>query len=120
MPCFCSTGICQRAGMVAAVIAGTIFNAHGYELKDGAYQVFPSDDLQAALNAAATNNTVKLVLVHEGAYVPRSRRQALIYLNRRHDGIHLQGVGRPILSAANPEIADHASSAYPAVVNHVI
>jgi hypothetical protein len=106
--------------MVAAVIAGTIFNAHGYELKDGAYQVFPSDDLQEVLNVAATNNTVKLIRVHEGAYVPNSRRQALIYLNRRHDGIHLQGVGRPVLNAANPDIADRASSSYPAAVNHVI
>lgn len=100
---------------VAALVA-----ARGHELKDGAFHVFPSDEIQTVLDIAATNSTVKTVKVHSGTYVPGSFRQALIFLNRRHDGIHLQGVGRPVLSAANPRIANAASPSYPAVVNHVI
>lgn len=71
------------------------------ELQDGAYQVFPGDDLQSAVDQAAANPTIKTVRVHPGVYAPRRRSQALIFLNRRHDGIHLQGIQRPTLMAAN-------------------
>ncbi len=105
---------------ILVFIAGTLFQAHGYELRDGAYHVFVSDEIQEVLNMAATNASVKTIKVHEGLYFPKTQRQALIYLNRRHSGIHLQGIGHPVLSAANPEIADRSSVSYPAVVNHVV
>lgn len=90
------------------------------ELQDGAYQVFPGDDLQSAVDQAAANPTVKTVRVHPGIYAPRRRSQALIYLNRRHDGIHLVGIQRPTLTAANAVIADPKSRSSPAIVNHVL
>jgi hypothetical protein len=92
----------------------------GYELKDGAYQVFSSDDIQEAVNAAVTNTSVKTVEVHEGTYLPRHPGQALVYLNRKHDGVHLRGVGKVVLSAANPAVAKTTSAANPAIVNHVL
>lgn len=108
---------------VIGVLAAFIFGASvagGHELRDAAYHVFPGDDLQSVLNLAATNAVVKTVKVHAGLYIPRKHGQALIYLNRAHSGIHLLGLGRPVLSAANPDIADRSSQTFPAVVNHVI
>lgn len=90
------------------------------ELREDGYHVFPGDDLQQVLNLASTNPVVKTVRVHEGTYAPRRPGQALIHLNRAHDGIRLLGVGRPVLTAANPEIADRSARSFPAVVNHVI
>lgn len=90
------------------------------ELQDGAYQVFPGDDLQSAVDQAAANPTIKTVRVHPGVYAPRRRSQSLIYLNRRHDGIHLEGIQRPTLTAANAHVADPKSRSFPSVVNHVL
>ncbi len=106
----------------AALFAGFHLagNVLGFEVKEGAYHVYPGDDLQAVLDMAATNAAVKTLRVHEGLYQPQTHRQALIYLNRVHDGIRLIGMGRPTLSAANPSIADRSSATFPAVVNHVI
>jgi hypothetical protein len=53
-------------------------------------------------------------------YQPDSKRQALIWFNRLHDGVRLEAVGEVTLTAANPDLADPKSSAYPAVVNHVV
>ncbi len=106
--------------MVLTVALTVITAGYAFEVRDGAYHAFPSDDLQRVLDAAATNPVVKTIRVHEGTYIPSSHRQALIYLNRAHSGIQLEGVGRPVLSAANPNIADRSSPSYPAVVNHVI
>ena len=44
----------------------------------------------------------------------------MIYLNRRHDGVHLEGIQRPTLTAANAAVADPKSRSYPAIVNHVL
>lgn len=109
----------QRLAILVTIVAA-LLNAFAHELKDGAYHVFPSDELQDVLNMAATNAVVKTIKVHAGTYVPKSHRQALIFLNRRHDGIRLEGVGRPVLSAANPSIADRSSASFPAIVNHVV
>jgi hypothetical protein len=108
------------AFLTLATVCALLTRVTAYELRDGAYHVFPGDDLQAALNAAATNSTVKTVKLHEGVYRPRKAGQALVYLNRRHDAIHLEGVGRVTLSAANPEIVNPTARGFPALVNHVI
>jgi len=107
-------------GLLFAAILFRGDRLEGYELRDDGYHAFPSDDLQEVLDLAAANPAVKTVKVHPGTYIPRTKRQALIHLNRRHDSIQLEGLGRPVLSAANPEIADPASPSFPAVVNHVI
>ena len=43
---------------ILVLIAGTLLQAHGHELRDGAYHVFPSDEIQEVLNMAATNALV--------------------------------------------------------------
>src|SRR5690348_7288151 len=88
-------------------------------LEDG-YHVFPGDEIQDALQLASSNKTNKTVWVHEGDYFPSSKRQALIWLNKRHDGIHLQAQGKVTLSAANLQLAAPSEAGYPAVVNHVV
>jgi hypothetical protein len=87
---------------------------------DGAYQVRPGQEVQAALELAAASGRSKLVRVHPGVYRPRRHGQALIWFNQRHDGITLEAIGEVTLSAANPDIADPDAPSYPAVVNHVV
>lgn len=87
---------------------------------DGAYQVHPGDEIQEALRLAAANPTGKVVRVHAGEYRPSSKRQAMIWFNRAHDGIRLEAVGRVTLNAANPSLATVGERGYPAVVNHVV
>ena len=84
------------------------------------YRVYPGGDIQAALEAAAASSKHKTVTVHAGTYRPDSPRQALIWFNRRHDGILLQAEGEVILTAANPDIANAVDPGFPAVVNHVV
>ncbi|MBN8246683.1 MAG: hypothetical protein J0L84_04485 [Verrucomicrobia bacterium] len=107
---------------VVLVLGGLLigWQLGAFELKDGAYQVQPGDDLQEVLNQAAQNPAVKTVRIHPGTYAPKAHGQALIYLNRAHDGLRVTGVGRPTLTASNPDIADRAAASFPAVVNHVI
>jgi len=88
--------------------------------EEGAYHVFPGDPIQEAVDRAAKNPTNKLVKVHAGQYRPTSKRQALIWFNRSHDGIRLEAVGSVNLSAANPDITNPRAEGYPAVVNHVV
>jgi hypothetical protein len=84
------------------------------------YHVHPKGQIQEALEAAARDPINKTVYVHAGTYRPRTRAQALIWFNARHDGITLEAVGDVVLDARNPEIADAEAPSYPAVVNHVV
>ncbi len=87
---------------------------------DGCHHVYPGSSIQEALERAAADPVRKCVKVHAGTYRPQTRRQALIWLNARHDGISLEAVGDVTLTAANPEIADPSEPSFPAVVNHVV
>jgi hypothetical protein len=89
-------------------------------LSNDVYHVFPGDNIQEAIQLAAENNTAKIVRVHAGEYRPDSKRQAMIWFNKSHDGIRLEAEGLVTLTAANPQIAAHSDPGYPAVVNHVI
>lgn len=86
----------------------------------GAYSVHPGASIQDALEAAARDPKNKTVLVHAGTYRPAARGPALIWFNRRHDGIRLEAVGDVLLTAANPDIADRRAPSSPAVVTHVV
>lgn len=86
----------------------------------GAYNVYPGSSIQDALEAAAKDPVNKTVRVHAGTYRPAAKGPALIWFNRRHDGITLEAVGEVVLTAANPDIADRRSPAFPAVVTHVV
>lgn len=88
-------------------------------LPDG-YHVYSGDSIQEALQLAAGNPTNKVVRVHAGVYAPAVRRQALVYLNRSHDGVHLLAEGTVTLTAANPKNSLPSEQGFPAVVNHVI
>src|SRR5256714_6729768 len=87
--------------------------------KDG-YHVFPGDQIQEALQLAARDKTNKIVKVHAGEYRPSSKRQALIWFNKTHDGIRLDAVGPVTLTAANRELGISSEPGFPAVVNHVV
>jgi hypothetical protein len=89
-------------------------------LRPDGYHVYPGDNIQEALQQAAANPTNKVVKVHEGEYRPASKRQALIWFNRVHDGIHLEAVGKVTLTAANPQLTNPRAQGCPAVVNHVV
>lgn len=89
-------------------------------LKPDGYHVQPGDRIQDALDKAAANPTNKVVKVHAGIYRPDSKRQALIWFNRKHDGVQLEAVGEVTLTAENTALSDPKSSSHPAVVNHVV
>ncbi len=87
---------------------------------ENGYHVFPGDDIQEAIQQAAADPTNKVIRVHAGVYRPSSRRQALIWFNKSHDGVRLQAEGSVTLTAANPELAFPSEPSFPAVVNHVV
>ncbi len=89
-------------------------------LEADGYHVFPGEKIQDALESAARNSSNKIVKVHAGLYRPESKRQALIWFNKMHEGVRLEAAGAVTLSAANPASAQPASASYPAVVNHVV
>jgi hypothetical protein len=105
---------------VAQQPAAGVASRPGGDPKPAGHHVYPKDQIQDALDAAARDAVNKTVYVHAGTYRPAARGQALIWLNGRHDGITLEAVGDVTLTAGNPEIADPAASSYPAVVNHVV
>jgi hypothetical protein len=89
-------------------------------LSEDGYHVFPGDNIQDALQQAASNKTHKVVKVHAGEYRPNTKRQALIWFNKTHDGIRLEAEGLVTLTAANSQLALPSEPAFPAVVNHVV
>src|SRR6185436_10944862 len=84
------------------------------------YHVFPGDYIQDALQQAAANKTNKVVKVHAGEYRPNTKRQALIWFNKMHDGIRLEAEGAVTLNAANPQLSSPSDPGFPAAVNHVV
>jgi len=89
-------------------------------LSEDGYHVHPGDSIQEALQQAATNQVNKVVKVHAGEYRPSSKRQALVWFNKMHDGIRLEAVGPVTLTAANSQLALPSEPGFPAVVNHVV
>ena len=85
-----------------------------------AHHVQPGGNIQDALEAAAKDPGNKRVIVHAGTYRPKTKGQALIWFNARHDGITLEADGDVTLTAANPDVADKKAPSYPAIVNHVV
>src|SRR6185369_4804390 len=89
-------------------------------LSEDGYHVFPGDQIQDALQQAASNKTNKVVKVHAGEYRPNSKRQALVWFNKTHDGIRLEADGLVTLTAANSQLGLSSEPSFPAVVNHVV
>ena len=108
----------RRLAFILIVLAACLRAGHG-AAQQGRH-VYPRDNIQQALDAAAADPVNKTVYVHTGTYRPSAKGQALIWFNAKHDGVTLEAVGDVILTAANPEIADKSAPSYPAVVNHVV
>lgn len=85
-----------------------------------AIEVRPGESIQAALEAAAKDPVRKRVLVHAGTYRPERPGQAMVWFNKRHDGITLEAKGEVTLTAAHPELANQEDASFPAIVNHVV
>ena len=101
-------------------IATSVATRAEIALKEDGYHVFPGDKIQEALDRAGTNKTLKVVKVHAGEYRPDTRRQAMIWFNKKHEGIHLEAEGAVTLSAVNVQLAKTNEVGFPAVVNHVV
>jgi hypothetical protein len=112
----------HRRAFLKLLLASCALPVRGFarESQGDGYHVYPRDQIQDALDAAARDPVKKTVYVHAGTYRPRAKGQAMIWFNERHDGITLEAVGDVTLTAANPEIADVQSASAPAVVNHVV
>ena len=110
----------QGGWLACLVLLGTCLNARAIELRHDGFHAFPGDNLQDAIELAGKNPTNKVVKVHSGTYRPRAKRQALIWLNRAHDGVKLEAVGEVTLSAANADLSSATHRTHPAVVNHVV
>ncbi|MDB6036814.1 MAG: hypothetical protein JWM99_655 [Verrucomicrobiales bacterium] len=108
----------RKFPLILCVCVFTIMRAHS-ELRVDGYYVTPGEEIQSYLDAAATNSSQKRVVVRAGTYAPSSKRQALIWLNRRHEGIHLEAEGAVTLTAQNQALAGQ-SATNTAIVNHVI
>jgi len=108
------------ARVLAALGLGIIPLNAAITLAPDGYHVFPGDVIQEALQQAATNKTQKVVKVHAGEYRPDSRRQAMIWFNKAHNGIRLEALGPVTLTASNSQLATPSHPGYPAVVNHVV
>jgi len=100
--------------LVASRVRGAI------SLQADSYHVYPGDNIQEALEMAATNKALKVVKVHAGEYRPDSKRQAMIWFNKKHEGIHLEADGAVTLNAANSQLALPSEPGFPSVVNHVV
>lgn len=113
-----SAQILMCIGLSALPVGGAVTLS-----KDG-YHVFPGDNIQDALQQAAESKTNKVVKVHAGEYRPNSKRQALIWFNKMHDGIRLEAEGAVTLTAANSQLNAPPGGAsepgFPAAVNHVV
>jgi hypothetical protein len=111
----------RRHALLAIVSLASLWQARAaISLSADGYHVYPGDEIQTALDLAGSNNTNKTVRVHAGHYRPESKRQALIWFNRRHDGVKLLAEGAVTLAAANPELSLPSDPGYPAAVNHVV
>ena len=115
---FFTKQIKKGSAVTSLALLGCFLYACSYS--DQVHHVYPGDDIQAVLDRAASHPYHKRVVVHSGTYRPSKHRQALIALNKQHDGIILEAVGDVTLTAANSQIAQEEDEGYPAVVNHVV
>lgn len=110
----------MAAALALVAAAGGGAGLRSGEASDGTIHVRPGEEIQAALERAASDPSLHTVRVHAGTYRPSRPGQALLWFNARHDGLTVEAAGEVILTAAHPEIADPQSEAFPAVVNHVV
>lgn len=110
----------SRTGLFLLVVAMCLPVWAQPRLENGAYHVHPGEEIQLAIEAAAKDPQNKSVRVHAGTYRPSRPGLAMIWFNHNHEGVKVEALGRVVLTAENPEIADKESPSFPAVVNHVV
>src|SRR5262245_6838718 len=110
---------CSAQGLIWFALSAAPVSA-AISFTNNAYHVYPGDNIQEALQQAAQNKTNKVIKVHAGEYRPDSKRQAMIWFNKAHDGIRLEAEGQVTLTAANPQLTTVSETGFPAVVNHVV
>ena len=94
--------------------------AAAVNLQPDGFHVHPGDSIQEAIDAAAAHPSNRVVRIHAGEYRPDRTRQALIWLNRKHDGVRVLALGPVTLSAINPSLTTSTNRGHPAAVNHVV
>src|SRR5687767_13651402 len=95
-----------RSGfLIGAVLLASVMRATGFEERPDGIHVSPGENIQEAIDRAASRSTNRVVKVHAGEYRPGARRQAMIWFNARHNGVVVEGLGSVTLTAANPEVA---------------
>ena len=97
-----------------------LFLSGGLAEAAGIIYLRPGQDIQAALDRAAKMNPPPELRFRPGIYRPLRRGQALLHLNRQHDGLRLLAEGAVTLTAENRMLADPRAPSFPAAVNHVI
>lgn len=106
--------------IVSLGLAFGLPQAAAVTLQIDGFHVRPGDSIQEAIDAAASHPSNKVVRVHAGEYRPDRTRQALIWFNRKHDGVHVLALGPVTLSAVNPSLTTSTNRGHPAAVNHVV
>lgn len=118
--CGCTESAAPQPDTAPAGVADGSQRAGILPDSQGIYHVHEGQQIQAVLDAAAADPVHKHVMIHAGTYRPQYASQAMIRFHARHDGLLVEGEGRPVLTAENPAAALPGSTGYPAVVNHVV
>src|SRR3569832_608341 len=100
---------------LAAVLPCIRLTCSSAEKNADGWHVWPGDDIQEAIKQATTT-TNKQERVHAGEYRPRTNGIAMVWLNAKHDGLHLVAEGEVILTAENPTLLEKDSEGYPSAV----
>jgi hypothetical protein len=87
------TGKLASLSVSLLIYAIGALDVRAISLETDGYHVQPGEEIQAAIESAATNPTNKHVWVHSGTYQPSTKRQALIWFNRKQkEGCHRKTV----------------------------
>jgi hypothetical protein len=86
----------------------------------GVFHVFPGENIQRAIDAAAGSSSSKVVRVHAGTYYPEQTSFALLHLTADHDGIVLEADGEVVLSGTHPGSDGQTGTTDDVKVNHVV
>ena len=114
------TGKLASLSVSLLIYAIGALDVRAISLETDGYHVQPGEEIQAAIEGAATNPTNKHVWVHSGTYQPSTKRQALIWFNRKHSGVKVTALGEVNLDASNTNLVHPQDSGFPAAVNHVV
>jgi len=80
----------------------------------------PSDYIQKIINNQSAKG-VKKFIFNPGVYRPHKKGQALIYLNKNHEGVQLIAKGNVILTSQNENISSIENNPFhPDITSHIV